>query len=545
MKLVVQGEVGGPGDYADLSIEALVEQLAGRVPLEVTVVSRGVPAAAERLGWGVVPAVTLSGGHVSDEWLDARAAAVLAGARGELEAIEWSDPAWQSIHAVAAADAVVLSWADGGRLDDPARIYESAVLAALADVFEKPCVFSNFPVVDGISDRQASVLGQALRSAAFVGCRDAAARDRALAWGVRSERAVGVIDDVSYVGFEGVLSGLPSTPYVLATVTDSGSLVADDQFVRGLGELVAGLALPGGLSVVIVPSGAGQTSADAGHELVLCERLAAALADCEVRVVQLSSRRMIGAAVRGAEFVVACDWQAVTFALSAGVPAIGLATGSSVSCAISGAMENFGFDDFSLSVASLLDGGGRDAAIELGERGPSARAHLEGAGSARRRETASWWDLIANLKTAGSLPGGTWDVATLERFTGGAWVDDAVGLRNWTDHIVSGVEHLAAQAAEARIASGNLEARAAGLELELAEMAADLALATEEVESLRSSAQAAQRLVAERIKPLEQVAADLPKLESLAEQLDALYHTRTFRYLNGPRTLYRRLRRVR
>lgn len=540
MKIVLLGDVGSTGGFHlgdEAMAEAVVAELGARTPLSVVAVSGDPVDTAERYGWEVVPRIGFSAD--GDEQSEARLDRVLAAASGDPHALPWSDPAWHVIHAVAACDAVVIS--GGGNLNSswPEHVYERAALASLSALFGKRHVVTGQTVGPHLTRRHGEIVGGILTSAAAVGAREAATYETALQLGVPPERLVQTVDDAAYLAGEGDREAL-SQPYVAATFSPHGGLLDHDRYVTGIAALLDDVHRATGYPVVLVPHQGTAHDGELTGDLAMHQSIVDACSSAPVTALGVVSSRRAVRVTQDAALVISSRYHPVVFAMAGSVPAIGLGVDVYTSTKIRGALSNYGMGDYALSVASLTDGGALAAAEDLRERATEIRSHLERVNEVRRHENAAWWDTAVGALTTGDVAAHG-RLREVEEFAGSSWTATAHVLRSWSDAISTRIVG-SALASAAVYDEAHVQARVDELELEAAALSSRLADALDEIETLRISARAAHELLSTELRPLVQWSRDLPTVRALEAERDALYGTRTFRYLRGPRELYRKLR---
>lgn len=545
MRIVLLGDVGAAAGYHagdEAMAEAVVDEIGARTDVSVIALSRNLVDTRERYGWETVHRIGFDSDLWTDTERDARLDAVLAAAGGDTNALAWGDPAWDVIHAVAEADAVVIS--GGGNLNSswPEHIYERVAVAQLAGMFNKRHVVTGQTLGPHLTARNGEHVGKLLTSAALVGTRDAASYDVAQRLGVLPDRLVRVVDDAAYLRTIDPALQLPDGPYIAATFAPHSGLLDGDDFVSSIAALFDHVTSSTGMRVLLIPH---QTTVHDGLEIgdaAMHGRIAAAANTSMIELLLPVSARQAAAITGSAALVISTRYHPVVFALSASVPALGIAVDAYTSTKIHGAMANYGVGDFAISVASLVDGGADAALDDILGRTSDLTAHLDVVNALRRKEAVGWWDAVTAALT------GTDDVAPavgiepVATFDGGSWSNASRALRDWSYSVSTryGADRLHNE--ESAAESLPLKHRIIELERGASELAADLSLAADEIESLRASTRAAHRLVSDPLRPLATWLVDLPTIEALRAELDGLYRSRTFRYLRVPRQIYRRLR---
>jgi polysaccharide pyruvyl transferase WcaK-like protein len=543
MKIVLLGDVGGTGGYHtgdEAMAEAVIGEIGSRTEVSVIAVSGDAEDTTQRYGWATVPRIGFGAPLWTDAERDARLDAVLAAAAGDMDALPWGDPAWRLIQAVAEADAVVIS--GGGNLNStwPEHIYERVALARLAAAFNKRHVVTGQTIGPHLTGRHGEHLGRTLTSAALVGTRDAASHDLAARLGVLPERLVSVVDDAAYLQPAETGTPSPDSPYVAATFAPHSGLLGSDEYVSAIAGLLDHVITTTGMRVLLIPHHGSVLDGVPTGDLVIHDRIAAAVGTSVESLPMMTAREVVAVTARAA-MTISTRYHPVVFSLSASVPTLGISVDAYTSTKIRGAMANYGVDDYSISVASLVHGGARAAVDDLASRAQGVTQHLSLVNAVRRGEAASWWDAVVATLTGVEGPPPA-DLGPVPSFEAGAWFSTGGALRDWSYAVSARLEadHLASR--ESRSEIHRLEDDILKLEREAARLSADLEMAADEIDALRVSAEAAHKLVSDPLRPLPTWLEDLPTIEALRAELDAVYSSRTFRYLRGPRQLYARLR---
>jgi polysaccharide pyruvyl transferase WcaK-like protein/uncharacterized coiled-coil protein SlyX len=544
IRLVVMGDLGDPAGYHagdEAMAEAAVLELAARTELAVTAVSGDPADTRERYGWEAVARFGFSDVEPSvDGARDARLRAVLDGARGEPAALGWDDPAWDVIHAVAAADAVLV--AGGGNLNSwwPVHVYERAALAGVAAAFGRPVVVSGQTLGPALTGRHGELVSGTLTSARLVGVREAASFDVARSLGVLEARLALTVDDATFVPGEAVVD-LPARAVAVTFASHTGML-DPTSFVASVARLLEHTVDVTGLDVVMVPHQGRSDEASSSGDVALHEQIRDSMsrhAD-RIRLLPVLTARQIAAVTRSAELVLSSRYHPVVFGLGAGVPTLGLVVDEYTSTKIHGALANFGAGAHAFSVAALLDGSLEEAVTDVWARRADISATLTATAAVRATESRAWWDaVVVALDDGAPAPTGLDDV---DAVTPGPWAERVGAQRAWLDELSRRTGSAELSIAELTATIEGLEATVAELRLAVASLQATCDEAAEEADDLRRSAQASQLLAAEVLAPLLEWVDEQPRAGELEAELQALRDTRTFRYLRVPRELYRRTR---
>lgn len=548
MRVLIQGDIGAPGQFHagdEQMALAAVSEITRRLACEIVAVSGDPEGTSDRYGWRSVPRAGFAADR-SDAERDARLLALLDAARGDIHAMAWQRPEWTLIHAVAEADAVLVT--GGGNLSSswPEHVYERAAVAELALALERPLVVSGQSVGPHLTARHGELVGRVTTSAALVGVRDHASFELCRALGVPPGRLVHTVDDASSVQPpESAAWRSPTPQYVAASFSSHPGLLSRDEYVGRLARLVDHAAERTGLPVLLVPH-AGATDDRRQGDVALHDEICAKVRS---RVQSLAmDPGTEPAAARGAQLVLSTLVHPVVYALAGGVPSLAIATDSSTSMQTRGAMENMGMGAFALGVPALLSDAALLAVDELWTRRDGLRSHLLALSGEQQARSTAWWDAVAQVLrggTAVALP----PSAPEAQVEAGVWSRSLRPADDWAvevDDLLIGTRLAAEEHAETRAAMQRTQDE---LGLRIAELQAELDDAAEETELLRSSARATQELAEGYLADLALSAAAAPHVDdllaevaALRQELMAMRRTRSFRYLAPGRAVWARIR---
>jgi hypothetical protein len=177
----------------------------------------------------------------------------------------------------------------------------------------------------------------------------------------------------------------------LSTHTGAGDRA---EFVDAAARLLDRVATTTGLGVVFsghfAPFGGTPRGDEVIHELV---RGAMEQPSGTARV---QSAAESAALARGASLVVSSRYHPVVFAVSGGVPAIGIPVDDYTTTKLTGALGNFGQQSV-LSLQGLLDDDGFGMLNDVWQERSAIRAASLDRAAALRASTSTWWDDVAAL----------------------------------------------------------------------------------------------------------------------------------------------------
>ncbi|MGA1811482.1 polysaccharide pyruvyl transferase family protein [Frondihabitans sp. 4ASC-45] len=450
MRIVLLGDVGVLSDMIHIGDEAMFEefvrQLRGRdAGVEIVSLSSNPAETRQRYGVEAIRNVDFapSSFAVTGEALrtaqEDRMRRVLAAADGDDEALPADDWAWAVIEAVRTADGVAVS--GGGNMASiwPMHIFERATLAALAAHFDKPFVVSGQTIGPELTGDDRDLVARLLDSAKLVGLRETASLALVHELGVTGDRVTGTIDDASFLGAEGAGSSAspassdaddagvePVRPYCAVTLAAHVGGLDRDAFAEGMAKLLDRVAEEAGLEIVFFahfaalgggvadPAGSassgsvfsgsassGPASSDsassgsapeAGDSLVhrrVIDRMTQP-SRIEPTTDSIAAARF----ARGASLAVSSRYHPAIFAVSAGVPTVGIAVDDYTTVKLTGALGNFGQTGV-LTASDVIDGSAVAGVLDVWSSADGIRSAWESRVAEIRAASDAWWDRVA------------------------------------------------------------------------------------------------------------------------------------------------------
>jgi len=549
LHLVLIGDVGDDvyhvGDEA--MFETAMAELAARADIAVTAVTAHPDTTTARYGVAAVPHLGFDRrvGSAYDANRERRLVDVLDGTATDGAAVSLRT-------AVEHADAVLVC--GGGNLSSswPHLLYERLALLELAAALGIPTVVTGQTIGPTLTARQAARLGAALGAAAFVGVRDLASAQLVRQLAADCSPHVHQ-DDAAQLPAAALPAGLPDE-YVAFTVHGAAD---DDQVVERYLDFAVHIHATSGLPVVLVPHtgallGPEHPGTDADLMSTMCKRHP----DAEwLHALPVMETVRSAAVVRHAAALVSARFHPLVFALSHGVPCIGLTTDRYTDIKIGGALAHHGVEAWRLPHYWLGTGAAERLFDELWRRRSEMATHLLTGSDERRAAHRARWDLVARCLAAEAVSDAqladpspitslspdsvdtgaalTWDARLQQRLHEYELAADraeeyALSLRDALDQEIS-ARH------DDRIAA---EREAALLRAEMATMRDELALANRSADAARDLA-GRMRAVLDHGPEAEPPTTDVAALQ---RELDAMRNTKLFRWTAPARRLYGRLR---
>ncbi|GLK16053.1 polysaccharide pyruvyl transferase family protein [Herbiconiux flava] len=410
MRLVLIGDVGVVDDMIHIGDEAMFDealhQLRQRGATAVTAISADPAETASRYGVDAVARIGFSAGATLDRAADGeRMRRVVDTARGQGGLLAPGDPALTVIDAVRRSDGVLVC--GGGNMAStwPLHIFERATLGAVAQALGRPLVVSGQTIGPELTASDGSLVASLLSSTAVTGLREPSSYALCRDLGVPEELLRATVDDASFVGDRAsVAAPALADPYCAVTFSTHLNGASRDLFADSAARLLDEVALSTGLAIVFVAHFGSLLADEVRGDSVLHQAVAERMRVPSSAVVPPDSVSAAGLA-RQASLVLTSRYHPAVFAVSGGVPTVGIAVDEYTTVKLTGALGNLG-QDAVLQLDEVLDGTGSAASRVAADRVAAVwgdRAGIRSRGLARaeaaRASSAAWWDELAALFT--------------------------------------------------------------------------------------------------------------------------------------------------
>ena len=408
MRIVVIGDVGVLDDMVHIGDEAmfdeLVHQMRARGVDEVTAVSSNPAETSARYGVFAVHNIGFRTQRGRAE-LDARMDLVVRTAAGDTGLLAADDTAHAVIEAIRASDGVAVS--GGGNMAStwPSHIFERGTIGEIARLLGKPLVVSGQTIGPHLTAADGEIVARLLSSADLVGLRERPSYDLSLALGVPAEQLTQTVDDASFLSDQPVdAEATPERPYCLVSLSTHVGDEDRDEFQLATARLLDSIAAETGLDIVFFAHFASLNAEESRGDTVMhdavIERMTApttgGASDGHSRVTTVHSGDSVFAArlARSASLVVSSRYHPAVFAVSGGVPTIGIPVDDYTTTKLTGALGNFGQGAL-LPAADLVAGRGATVASALWADRETVRARGQELATGARESSREWWDRVA------------------------------------------------------------------------------------------------------------------------------------------------------
>ena len=372
MKIVVIGDVGVLDEMVHIGDEAMFEefvvQARARGIRNITGISANPGETAARYGIDAIERIGFSG---SRNDMVSRMLTVL------------TDPAHPVAVAIRESDGVVVT--GGGNMSSlwPMHIFERATIAAMADRDGKPFVVTGQTIGPELTPDDAELVAELLGSARFVGLREPASF--ALCTRLGLTNIVQTIDDASFLA----VAPEPTEGYCLVTLANHVGDHDREAVEAAIARMLDRVATTTGLEVVFSPHFGSLTTEKRGDSL-MHERVASHMV-APSREIPATDAAASARLARRASLVISSRYHPVVFAVSAGVPTMGIPVDDYTTVKLTGALGNFG--QSGVVPAGALDEAAAVVDAVWGDREGVRERGLAASGDNRVRSDA-WWDRV-------------------------------------------------------------------------------------------------------------------------------------------------------
>lgn len=397
MRIVVIGDVGVLDDMVHIGDEAMFEEFVTQARLHgatsITALSANPAETTARYGVDAVLNVGFAPGVVGDRdgQVD-RMRRVLGAAAGDASLLTADDHAWSVIAAVREADGVAVS--GGGNMASiwPMHIFERATLGGLASLFGKPFVVSGQTIGPALVGDDRDLTAALLSSADLVGLRESASFQLVQDLGVPVAQITSTIDDASFVGVSSP-EHVAERPYCAVTLAAHTGDTDRELFAEATARLLDRVADETGLEIVFFAHFGSLVPGDERGDSVAHRRVIDRMTKPS-RIEPTTGSVSAAQFSRGASFVVSSRYHPVVFAVSAGVPTIGIAVDDYTTVKLTGALGNFGQSGV-VSAADLVAGRATERALSTwADRAAITKAWADRVPAAREASDI-WWSKVA------------------------------------------------------------------------------------------------------------------------------------------------------
>lgn len=408
MRILLLGDVGVLDDMVHIGDEAMFEELTSQLRrrgvTSFTGLSSNPDETRRRYGLDAIRGIGFSPALVGDRAAqEERMGLVLRTADGERGLLELGDPAHGVIEAVRAADGVAVS--GGGNMASiwPMHIFERATLAALAARFDKPFVVSGQTIGPELEGADRDLTARLLGSARLVGLRETASAALVRELGVTGDGVESTIDDASFLGMDwsagAPAAGSPeAAPYCAVTLAAHVGGLDRDAFADATARLLDRVAAETGLEIVFFAHFASLRGTDDERGDSLAHRRVIDRMTQPSRIEPTTDSIAAARFARGASLAVSSRYHPAIFAVSAGVPTVGIAVDDYTTVKLTGALGNFGQAGV-VTARDVLGGSATGVVLDTWRASDAIRSTWASRVEPARAASDAWWDRVTATLT--------------------------------------------------------------------------------------------------------------------------------------------------
>jgi polysaccharide pyruvyl transferase WcaK-like protein len=380
------------GDEA--MFDELVHQVRRRGIEHVTAISSNPGETRERYGVDAVDNIGFRGMTRAEQ--EERASRVLRTAAGETGLLDADDPALAVIAAVRASDGVAVS--GGGNMAStwPSHIFERGTIGEIARLLGRPLVVSGQTIGPHLDDADRALVARLLSSARLVGLREAPSHALSLELGVPEHLLTQTVDDASFLSERSAAESDPVAPYCLVSLSTHVGDESRDAFQQRTAELLDTIAETTSLGIRFYAHFASLDPAESRGDTVMHDAVIERMATADVATLTTDDSVAAARLARGAALVVTSRYHPAVFAVSGGVPTVGIPVDDYTTTKLTGALGNFGQGGL-VPAAVLVAGDGAAVASAVWNDRAGIRERGLDLATRNREASAAWWDRVAGV----------------------------------------------------------------------------------------------------------------------------------------------------
>ena len=382
------------GDEA--MFDEMVYQLRSRGVDSITGISSNPAETRERYGIDAVAGIGFRTQKTRAEQ-QARMDAVVRTAAGETGLLDADDPALAVIDAIRTSDGVAVS--GGGNMAStwPSHIFERATIGEIARLAGKPLVVSGQTLGPHLDDADSRLVAALLSSAALVGLREKPSHELSLALGVPAGLANQTVDDASFLSEQDKTTDAAAdtaAPYALVSLSTHVGVEDRAEFQQAVADLLDHVVENTGLDIRFYAHFASLDVTESRGDTVMHNAVIERMTSSRVATLDEGDSVAAARLARGAALVISSRYHPAVFAVSGGVPTIGIPVDDYTTTKLTGALGNFGQSAL-VSAQQLVAGAAPAVASGVWNDRAAIRERGLVIAAANRAASTAWWDRVA------------------------------------------------------------------------------------------------------------------------------------------------------
>ena len=381
------------GDEA--MFDEMVFQLRSRGVDRITGISSNPDETRDRYGIDAVAGIGFRTQKTRAEQHD-RMHRVVRTAAGETGLLGADDPALAVIEAIQSSDGVAVS--GGGNMAStwPSHIFERGTIGEVARVLGKPLVVSGQTIGPHLDDADGVLVAALLSSARLVGLREKPSHAFSLALGVPADLLTQTVDDASFLSEQAAAPAVDVAPYCLVSLSTHVGTENREEFQQAVADLLDHVVATTGLDVRFYAHFASLDPAESRGDTVMHNAVIERMSTARVATVNEGDSVAAAQLARGASLVVSSRYHPAVFAVSGGVPTVGIPVDDYTTTKLTGALGNFGQTGL-VSAAQLVAGGAPAVASAVWNSRDEIRGRGLAIAETHRAASRLWWDRVAGV----------------------------------------------------------------------------------------------------------------------------------------------------
>jgi polysaccharide pyruvyl transferase WcaK-like protein len=281
----------------------------------------------------------------------------------------------------------------------PSHIFERGTIGEIARLLGKPLVVSGQTIGPHLDDDDRALVATLLSSAALVGLREQPSHALSAEIGVPAELLNKTVDDASFLAEQvgdDLADVAPDTaaPYALVSLSTHVGVEDRGAFQQAVADLLDHVVAETGLAVRFYAHFASLDETESRGDTVMHDAVVARMTSTGAATLNEGDSVAAARLARGAALVISSRYHPAVFAVSGGVPTIGIPVDDYTTTKLTGALGNFGQSSL-VSAAQLVAGAAPAVASAVWNEREAIRSRGVAIAETNRRASTEWWNRVA------------------------------------------------------------------------------------------------------------------------------------------------------